>query len=84
MSQSIPYLGIKIATPTSSSFEKKFSALLETIKGDLNYISTYELAWLGRIAALKTLLLPKIIYFFLTIPISIPEAFFNTTNKPFR
>lgn len=78
MSQSMPYLGIKITTPTSSIYKKKFLALLETIKEDLHHIFSYKLSWLSRIAALKMLLLPKIIYFFRTIPITILEAFFLT------
>lgn len=61
------YLGIKIVSPSANTYDTNFTLLLDTIKTDLAYITTFELSWLGKIAALKMFPLPRIIYYFRTI-----------------
>lgn len=63
MTKSLPYLGIKVVSPTSSTYEANFTTLLETIKNNLSHIAFYELSWLSRMASQKMLLLPKRISF---------------------
>lgn len=73
-----------MTSPTSLTYEANFPKLIGIIKQDLQHISKYELSWIGRIAAMKIILLPKIIYHFRTIPIIIPDHFFKEVDKLFR
>ncbi|CAI9563252.1 unnamed protein product [Staurois parvus] len=59
------------------NYETLFQALLKAT-------GKTELSWLGRLAAFKMLILPKLLYFFRTIPILIPHSYFSKLDIAFK
>uniref|UniRef100_A0A8C5LZP1 Reverse transcriptase domain-containing protein n=1 Tax=Leptobrachium leishanense TaxID=445787 RepID=A0A8C5LZP1_9ANUR len=72
------YLGVWLAASSRQIFDLNFLAILGTFVADLN---GKMLSWFGRIAVLKMNLLPRLLYLFNTLPISIPVSFFTTLRK---
>lgn len=80
----LKYLGINLSYPSATVYDHNYPSLLNTIKNDLGHISSHELSWIGRIATFKMTVLPKILYYFRTIPIILPDHFFITIDKILR
>lgn len=76
VANNLAYLGVNLTSPSESTYRANFPRLIGTIKQDLQHISMFELSWVGRVAALKMIVLPKIIYHFRTIRIVIPDCLF--------
>lgn len=81
--KSITYLGIQLSYPASSIYEANFSSL-SNIADDLKRLGKTQLSWVGRAAAFKMQVLPRILYMFRTLPISIPSSFFTKCNSLLR
>lgn len=79
--KSITYLGIQLSYPTGSLYDANFTPLLSNISIDLKRMSKTQLSWVGRAAAFKMQVLPKILYLFRTLPIPIPIPFFTKCNS---
>lgn len=75
---SLTYLGISLTAPTSQTYEVNYKTLLQSISKEFSNIAKFELSWLGRVATFKMLILPKILYYFHTVPI--PKIFFCTVD----
>lgn len=69
---SIRYLGINITTSYPSLYAANFPKLYSDLRKSLQNWNKLPLSLLGRIAAVKMSLLPKLIYFFETLPIAVP------------
>lgn len=82
--KSIQYLGIQLTNNPNSLYKANYTKLLTSIKQDLISVSKPELSWLGRIAALKMSILPKILYIFRTVPIPVQVSFFTKINSLLR
>lgn len=78
---SITYLGIKRTFPITNIYNINYSPLVTTIQQELSRIQNCFLTWSGRLAAYKMLILPKLLYYFRTLPIPIPSSFFTTMQK---
>lgn len=73
VSSSITYLGIKITGDLKHTYNANSPPLLNTIQGWMSK----PFSWFGRAAVLKMVILPRILYHFHTLPISIPWQFFK-------
>lgn len=71
---SIPYLGILLPKKTSNLIRINFPPLIKTIQADISRISKVENSWWGRIVLFKMILLPKILYVFRALPVTIPKS----------
>lgn len=73
----IKYLGILIPSNPSQLFTYNYAPLLRSLESDLKTWSTKSFCWFGRMAIMKMDILPRVLYFFQTLPISLPKCFFG-------
>lgn len=73
----LKYLGVWLTPPLSQIFEKNFPPLLKTIGKELLSWHTKNFSWFGRAAICKMSTLTRILYLFRTLPIKIPQCFFQ-------
>lgn len=73
----IKYLGVKIPADLSRLFIYNFAPLLDSLSGDLSRWSKIPLSWFGKMAAIKMDILPRVLYYFQTLPIPLPRWFFR-------
>ena len=78
---SITYLGIQLTYPPNKLYEANYPSLLTQITQDTQSIKNTQLSWIGRIAAFKMKTLPKILYYFRSLPIPLPTKFFTQINS---
>ena len=64
-----------------SLFKKNFGTTIDEMKAILNIWSSRSLTLLGKIAVLKNLIIPKIIYKVSHLPIFLPDSFVNELNQ---
>lgn len=79
--ESINYLGIKLTYPVSKTYTINYTPLLSSFQPELSRLGKHHLTWLGRLAAYKMLILPKLIYIFRVLPIPAPASFFRSMQK---
>uniref|UniRef100_A0A803K926 Reverse transcriptase domain-containing protein n=1 Tax=Xenopus tropicalis TaxID=8364 RepID=A0A803K926_XENTR len=77
----ISYLGIKVGFSHSILYNMNFKSMLTKTEQYLKTWAFKEITWLGRLSAVKTMLMPKILYLFRTIPITVPNKFFTLLQK---
>uniref|UniRef100_A0A803K3V4 Reverse transcriptase domain-containing protein n=1 Tax=Xenopus tropicalis TaxID=8364 RepID=A0A803K3V4_XENTR len=77
----ISYLGIKVGFSVTSLYNANFKAMLGKIEQYFQSWTYKEISWIGRLSAIKTMILPKILYLFRTIPIKIPNKYFTALQK---
>lgn len=73
----VKYLGITLTTSLGKLYQANYIALLEELKIEIKRIVVRPLSWIGRINALKMIILPKIMYKFQMLPIYMPPAYFG-------
>lgn len=77
----LEYLGVKLTPSCSSLFSANYYPLLRTIKVLMASLRFPTFSWIGRIHAIKITVLPKILYFFQTLPVRIPAFFLRLLQK---
>lgn len=80
----ITYLGIQLTSSSSRLYSTNFPLLLTKVEEDLNQISKLHLSWLGRIAAYQMQVLPKLLYYFRTLRIPMPQTFISQLTACLR
>lgn len=80
-SKGIPYLGITLTNHTSSLIDANLKPLITKLTTQVTNIAKHEISWLGRLAALKMLILPQILYTFRVLPITIPEHYLKSLSS---
>lgn len=68
----LKYLGIQITPTYSSLYLANYTPLFKNVNDMLKRWNPLPLSWLGRINVLKFLIMPKLLYFFETLPVPIP------------
>uniref|UniRef100_A0A8C5M1H2 Reverse transcriptase domain-containing protein n=1 Tax=Leptobrachium leishanense TaxID=445787 RepID=A0A8C5M1H2_9ANUR len=77
----LQYLGVKISKSPDQLFDLNYKPFLAHIKQLLFKWKRKSLSWIGRIAAIKMSLLPKLLYYFRTIPIRLPKSYLDEVQS---
>ncbi|XP_059823631.1 IQ calmodulin-binding motif-containing protein 1 isoform X1 [Hypanus sabinus] len=81
VNDSIIYLGIKITKNHKDLFKVNFVPLIDQMKCLFTKWSPLSLSLIGRINAIKMVILPKFLYIFQAVPIFIPKSFFTNVDS---
>ena len=79
--RSISYLGIHLTADISDLYAHNYPVLLKHLTTLLKSWALLPLSWFGRIAAVKMTLLPKLLYLYRVLPISIPAHYFRIIQR---
>uniref|UniRef100_A0A803K6G7 Reverse transcriptase domain-containing protein n=1 Tax=Xenopus tropicalis TaxID=8364 RepID=A0A803K6G7_XENTR len=80
---SLKYLGVHLTKSYSQLYKCNYTPLLQTIHNLMNKWSPYTISWLGKIAALKMMILPKLLYLFETLPVRVPNTILRNIQTMF-
>uniref|UniRef100_A0A6I8Q4E7 Reverse transcriptase domain-containing protein n=1 Tax=Xenopus tropicalis TaxID=8364 RepID=A0A6I8Q4E7_XENTR len=72
--QHLKYLGINITANIQDLYKHNYPSLWKELTEMLENWSKYEISWIGRIHATRMTILPKVLYYFRTLPIGIPRS----------
>lgn len=79
----IPYLGIRLAPTIPATHTINYSVLQSQVQSDLRRWRRHSISWLGRIAALKMVSLPKCLYLFQTLALEPPPGWLQRMQSEF-
>uniref|UniRef100_A0A3B3B502 Reverse transcriptase domain-containing protein n=1 Tax=Oryzias melastigma TaxID=30732 RepID=A0A3B3B502_ORYME len=77
------YLGIKITPNWEDIVAKNYEPLMKEVEELLDRWRPMPVSMIGRINIIKMSILPKFLYLFQSIPLSLPASFFTTLRKFF-
>ena len=77
----LTYLGITITPNLTEFFSANFPPLLKQITNLLKQWSSLPISWIGKINIIKMTILPKILYLFRVLPISVPTYFLRNLQR---
>lgn len=69
------YLGITLTPKPEDLISANYTPFLNTLGAQI------ELSGMGRLAAFKMHILPQLLYIFRTLPIPLPESYFNSQQQ---
>lgn len=75
-SEKFTYLGIEVTRQYTSLFQQNFPPLIEKLRSRLLFWDALPIPMIGRINAVKMVLLPQLLYLFQNIPIFLKKIFF--------
>uniref|UniRef100_A0A3Q3ENM7 Reverse transcriptase domain-containing protein n=1 Tax=Kryptolebias marmoratus TaxID=37003 RepID=A0A3Q3ENM7_KRYMA len=80
-SSGFSYLGVNVTRSLTSLFAANFLPLMSKIKSDLQRWNNLPLSLIGRINAVKMIILPKFLFLFNCLPLFLPKNFFKTLDQ---
>lgn len=71
-------MGTTLTAKTGDLLVANNNSFLKSLDCKLKALAKTELSWLGRLAAFKMQVLPHLLYLFRTLPIPLPNSYFNS------
>lgn len=75
------YLGLKLTKNQKHLFEANFTELVDGLKTDIEAWRTLPLSMIGRVNAIKMVVLPRFLYLFQNLPIPLNVSFFKKLDS---
>lgn len=75
--KTLKYLGINITKNYAKLYQSNYGHINNRIRQDMERWNTYPLGFSDRINVIKMNILPRLLYLFLSLPISIPQTQFS-------
>lgn len=75
---SLSYLGIDLAGDLSKLFDYNYPPMISKLKKTLHSWSQLRISFLGRITALRMVILPRLLYLFRSLPIRVSKSYLHT------
>lgn len=75
--ESFRYLGIRVTPDLNNMIPANYDPLVGQETGLLNRWSNLTLSMIRKINIIKMSILPKIVYYFHTLPFPLPDAYFD-------
>lgn len=72
----LSYLGVKLTSDITILYQANYTPIYDTTECDLKTWKAHDLSCMGRIVAVKITVLPQILYYFWSLPSSVPPVFF--------
>lgn len=79
--KAIKYLGVWLTHCPKDLYKRNYEEVSKKIKEDLNHWSTFLISFSSRIETIKMVVMPKLLYLFMSLPVKIPICQFNEWNK---
>lgn len=77
------YLGVKITPELRDIVSANYDPLVDGVTEKLNRWSNLPISMIGRINIIKMTILPQCLYYFQTLPLPLPNMFYEKLNKLF-
>uniref|UniRef100_A0A8C5MCX6 Reverse transcriptase domain-containing protein n=1 Tax=Leptobrachium leishanense TaxID=445787 RepID=A0A8C5MCX6_9ANUR len=77
----LTYLGLRTTWDPGGLIKHNYDRILTEVKSLLSQWRSREVLWLGRMAAVKMSILPKILYIFRTLPLKLPRLYLDTLQS---
>ena len=82
--QTFRYLGISIYHSPEELFDGNLSRTLGSLRGQVQFWKTLPITVAGRVALVKMTMLPRLLYYFANLPLTVPHTFFHSLEVLIR
>lgn len=71
--ETLPYLSIHLTSSIQMLYKRNYPALFKWLTDDLTKWQIHPPSWFGRLHSIKMNVLPRILYFFRTLPVALAQ-----------
>uniref|UniRef100_A0A8C5LSK8 Reverse transcriptase domain-containing protein n=1 Tax=Leptobrachium leishanense TaxID=445787 RepID=A0A8C5LSK8_9ANUR len=75
------YLGLRITGHPDGLYKHNYERVLSETRSLIHLWRSREVSWMGRMAAAKMVILPKLLYVFRALPLKLPRSFLVTLQS---
>ncbi|KAJ1197802.1 hypothetical protein NDU88_001650 [Pleurodeles waltl] len=75
------YLGVNIYHDSQDLRDGNLGHVIRSARGSLPFWCSLPLSPMGRVAIAKMIVLPRLLYYFMSLPLALPSSFFRLLNS---